>query len=163
MLCCLMLLLGACQPRTPDDLALTVLLEEIGQLDGVVMGFIPCISIDSADADASALITLRKRYPEVVRGSECQYAMDGAFHKTSHRKAILVNVFGYKRSGEIELEARHAGKFGTSKTLQVRREPSGWKIVRTLRFEMARLGRPEPDRLACASLFAAIGEARPPR
>lgn len=39
MLCCLMLLLSACQPSTPDDLALTVLQEEIGQLDGVIMGF----------------------------------------------------------------------------------------------------------------------------
>lgn len=72
MACCLALLLGACQPRTPDDLALTVLLEETGQPDDVVMGFIPCVSIDS------------------------------------------------------ELAA-----------LQVKRAPSGWKIVATLRFEMA--------------------------
>lgn len=142
MVCGLALILSACQPRTPDGLALTVLLEEIGQLDGVVMGFIPCVSIDSVDADATALATLRKKYPEVVPASECQYEMSGAFHKTSHRRAMLVNVFGYKQSGEIELEARHAGRFGTSKTLQVKRAPSGWKIVATLRFEMASIRSP---------------------
>lgn len=137
MICCLALFLGACQPRTPDDLALTVLMEEMGQLDGVAMGFIPCISIDSVDADAATLAALRKKYPNVVPGSECQYEMSGAFHKATKREALLVNVFGYKRSGEIELEAMHAGKFGTMKTLKVKRGPSGWKIEATLRFMMA--------------------------
>ena len=50
---------------------------------------------------------------------------------------MLVNVFGYKRRGEIEFEARHSGRFATMKTLQVRRESSGWRIVATLKFMMA--------------------------
>ena len=130
-------LLCGCQASTPNDLAQTVLMEEIGQLDGVRMGFVPCLSVDSIDIDAQTLESLRRVYPNVVPGSECQWDMSGSFHKASGRKAMLVNVFGYKRSGEIELEARHHGKFGTMKTLQVRRESSGWIIVATLKFMMA--------------------------
>jgi hypothetical protein len=133
-------LLSACQVSIPRDLARAVLLEELGQLDGVRAGFVLCVSVDSVDADAGTLALLRKVYPDVVRGSECQWMMDtskGSFHRTSGRPAMLVNVFGYKRSGEIEFEARHHGKWGTMKTLQVRHESSGWRVVATLNFMMA--------------------------
>lgn len=59
-------LLGACHASIPNDLAQAVLMEEIGQLDGMRMGFVPCVSIDSVDADASTLESLRKVYPSVV-------------------------------------------------------------------------------------------------
>lgn len=131
------LLLSGCHASTPNDLAQAVLMEEIGQLDGVRMGFIPCVSVDSRDIDSRALESLRKVYPNVVPGSECQWDRGGSIHKTSGHKAMLVNVFGYKRIGEIEFEARHHGRFGTMKTLQVRRESSGWRIVATLKFLMA--------------------------
>jgi hypothetical protein len=131
------LLLSACEASIPDDLARTVLLEEIGQLDGVRAGFVPCLSVDSMDVDASTLEAVRKVYPDVVPGSECQWLKSGSVHKASGRKAMLVNVFGYKRSGEIEFEARHHMKWATMKTLQVRRESSGWRIVATLKFMMA--------------------------
>lgn len=130
-------LLSGCHASTPNDLAQVVLMEEIGQLDGVRMGFVPCISVDSLDVDARILESLRKVYPNVVPGSECHWDIGGSIHRPSGRKAMLVNVFGYKRSGEIELEARHHGKFGTMKTLQVRRESAGWRIVATLKFMMA--------------------------
>ena len=136
----LVALLCGCQASIPRDLARAVLLEELPQLDGVRAGFILCVSVESVDLDAETLAMLRKVYPDVVRGSECQWRMDtskGSFHIASGRPAMLVNVFGYKRNGEIEFEARHHGKWATMKILRVRQEASGWRVVATLEHMMA--------------------------
>jgi hypothetical protein len=132
-------LLAGCTPRVPADLALSVLVQELPNVDGIKQGFLPCVAIESRDADAKTLAALRDAHIPAVAASDCQWEMSGSgtFHRASGRKAMLVNVSGYTRSGTVEFEARHDGKYATFKTLQVQRGPAGWKIVKTLKFEMA--------------------------
>ena len=138
-----LLILGAmglvgCTTGVPDELARTVLVQELPSVEGIAgEAFLACVAIDSRDADAEMLKVLRDANIDAVAGSECQWSLGGSFHRASGRKAVLVNVYGYKRKGTIEFEARHHGKYGTFKTFEVVRGPSGWKIVRTLQFMMA--------------------------
>ena len=135
-----LLSLAGCSAGVPVDLARTVLLQEIPVTDGVAQaGFLACVAIDSRDADAKTLRLLREARIDAVAASECQWVMgsSGTFHRASGRKALLVDVHGYKRQGTVQYEARHHGKFATMKTLEVARSSDGWKIVRTLEFMMA--------------------------
>lgn len=132
--------LVGCTTGVPDDLALTVLLEELPKEEGIAHeGFLPCVAVEDRDADAKLLRALHDARIEAVPASECQWVMDGSgsYHRATKRKATLVNVHGYKRAGTIEFEARHHGKYGSMKTLEVARGPSGWKIVKTLRHMLA--------------------------
>jgi hypothetical protein len=124
----------------PDDLARTVLLEELPQEEGIAReGFLACVAVENRDADPELLAALREAHLDAVPASECQWDIGGSFHRASKRKAMLVKVYGYKRAGTIEFEAEHAGKYGTMKTLEVARDSSGWRIVRVLSHMMAKV------------------------
>jgi hypothetical protein len=135
--------LVGCTAGLPDDLARTVLLEELPQEEGIVHdGFLACVAVENRDAGPELLAALREAHLDSVPASQCQWDMRGSFHRASKRKAMLVKVYGYKRAGTIEFEALHAGKYGTMKTLEVTRVSSGWRIVRVLSHWMARAASP---------------------
>jgi hypothetical protein len=116
-----------------------VLLEELPQEEGIVReGFLACVAVENRDADPKLLAALRGAHLDAVPASECQWDMSGSFHRASKRKAMLVKVYGYKRTGTIEFEALHGGKYGTMKTLEVARGSAGWRIVRILSHWMAK-------------------------
>jgi len=130
--------LTGCTAAVPDDLARTVLLEELPQEEGIAReGFVACVAVDDQDANANLLAALRDAHIEAVPASECQWENSGSYHRVSKRKAMLVNVYGYKTAGTVEFETRHHVKYATMKTLEVKREPASWKIVRTLSHWMA--------------------------
>jgi hypothetical protein len=131
--------LAACTAEVPHDLARTVLMEELPRVDGIAQGLLACVAIESRDADSQTISALQNAGVAAVPVSECEWRMDdrGSFHRSSGRKAMLVNVHGYKRIGTVELEARHHGRYATMKALEVTRGSGGWKIVKTLKHEMA--------------------------
>jgi len=130
--------LTGCTASVPDDLARTVLLEELPLEEGIFHdGFLACVAVDDRDANAKLLAALRDAHIDAVPASECQWDPAGSYHRVSRRKALLVNVHGYKRAGTVEFETSHHMKYATRKTLEVARGSSGWKIVRTQNYEMA--------------------------
>jgi hypothetical protein len=131
---------NACIAAVPPDLAGVVLKSQLSKLEGGD-AFVFCISIDGKDPDEKTLKLIREMPRDVVAGSECTWLLDvskGSYQNSTGRKAMLVDVFNYRATGEVEFEARHHGKWTVMKTLKVRKEPSGWKVVGTLKHLEAR-------------------------
>lgn len=94
--------LTGCTAAVPDDLARTVLLEELPREEGIAReGFLACVAVDSQDANANLLAALQDAHIEAVPASQCQWENTGSYHRTSKRKAMLVNVYGYKTAGTV--------------------------------------------------------------
>lgn len=132
--------LSGCGTRTPHSLAQVVLKEQIADADDGLAEFVLCITVDSKDADSALLASLQDANKTVVPGSECVWVMDpskGSYHRPSRRKAMLLDVSMLPSRQEVEYEARHSGKWGTFRTLQVTEEQGHWKVIKMLKDERA--------------------------
>ena len=117
----------------PEDVAAAALRYATSGRSGEM---VICIEVDGRDPSPPVLAAAQQSTLKVVPGSECTRVVDtkrGSRHVATNRKAVFVNVWGYRAGQEgyvyVEVTDFHHGLWGGSRTYALRRSPNGSWLV----------------------------------